>query len=391
MASLPQHTGRATFLRGASDLILGEDPPAGLGTGSLNRTIDLAGGRGSDGADVHEPASGRTANAEELRAIVQRTFSTVADGLQEVEETVRKALVSDSPQLCEIAHHLLDLGGKRIRPILSLLASRLFGSVRPRRELVEAAAGIELIHMATLLHDDIIDQSTKRRHRETAYITYGLTPTLLAGDFLWVRAFGLCAHLGELVVRRTERACVELTEGELMEGTLSEGRRVSLDQYVEIVSRKTASLFSLSAVVGAHFGGASPADLDRLDRFGRSAGIAFQMIDDILDVVSSDDLLGKAAGTDLRQRTPSLVNVLWLESDPEHAAPFFAGPPTPDDVEAARARIAGSSVIGRAREIARARTDDARRALAELEAAERDPEIESYLVALLDYTLARCL
>lgn len=430
MTNLPQRTEHSTFLRGAEELFLGGEEAAAAGRdaperenlgrpgapltdgGALRPTPRLtprtgsakpgSGGRAEESGEqvsAHTPhqvtAGSLPLDAAALKEVVQGTFALVAPGLARVEHTVRSSFVTESPQLFEISRHLLETGGKRIRPILTLLTNMLFSAPTSEERfasLVKAAAGIELIHMATLLHDDIIDQSSKRRHRETAYVTYGMTPTLLAGDFLWVRAFGLCAHLGEYVVQSTERACVELTEGELMEGTLSESRNFAFEDYVQIVSKKTASLFALSAGLGAHFAAASDEDRERLTTFGREAGIAFQMVDDILDVVSTDDLLGKPAGTDLRQRTPSLVNVLWLAQDRERARRFFGAPEmTPELVEDARQQILASPVIGEARTIARERTARARAQLDAIAPSKKNEQVERHLLALLEYTLRRCL
>lgn len=293
--------------------------------------------------------------------------------------------------LQDVSNYLLDLGGKRVRPLLTILSAKLFGMHEASQELLSAAAGIELIHMATLLHDDIIDESPLRRSQASAYSKYGTARTLLAGDFLFARAFGLCGVLDSEVVKATEQAVVELTEGEVLEGTLAENPKVNLERYLSVVSRKTASLFSLSAFVGAHLAGSTESQKQALFSFGRDAGIAFQMIDDILDIVSDSDLLGKPAGADLRQKTPSLVNILWLSSGDPLATEFFAKDSTEDELKAAMAHIKSTDVLAESRKIAAEYAAKARGHLENISDKELDLESRDNLFALVNYTLTRCL
>jgi len=327
-----------------------------------------------------------------LRKASQELFFSAAGGLALIENKIRSCFVSDAAQLKQIALYLLELGGKRVRPLLALLSARLFHMSEPSEKLIEAASGIELIHMATLLHDDIIDQSPRRRNKESAFFRYGFTPTLLAGDFLWVRAFGLCAHLGSFIVSATETACVELTEGELLEGKLGVDSPTSLEDYVQIIAKKTGSLFALATSVGAHCAGAEEGEISALRSFGLNAGIAFQMIDDILDITADENLLGKPSGTDLRQRTPSLVNILWLESKDPTAHTFFAGPPpTEAEAQSALALLKSSEIIEQARNKAREYAAKAKNELRSLNPKRVSLSVRNDLCTLLDYTLERCL
>ena len=240
-------------------------------------------------------------------------------GMNEVNELVRAKFTSDSPLLREIPEYLFALGGKRIRPLITLLTARACGMSRPTEALVDVAAGIELIHMATLLHDDIIDRSPMRRHRESPYSRYGLISTLLSGDFLLTRAFRLCARLDSFIIDATEAACIALTEGEIAETPLSHEQH-TLDSSLEIARKKTAALFTLACQSGSHLAGASPSSVAAFASFGESLGIAFQIVDDLLDVVSSEEVLGKRTGLDIIERKPSIVNVLWLASGDPRAA-----------------------------------------------------------------------
>ncbi|MCB0322214.1 MAG: polyprenyl synthetase family protein [Bdellovibrionales bacterium] len=334
----------------------------------------------------------READLGLLKEAARDAFLSGAAGLQLVEERVRSCLDSEAEVLSSISRYLLELGGKRIRPLLAVLLTKLFGISSYPKSLIDAAAGVELIHMATLLHDDIIDQSPTRRNHPSAFIKFGVSPTLLAGDFLLVKAFGLCAKLDPYIIQATERACIELTEGEVLEGTLADGRRLSLEQYVNIISKKTASLFQLAAGIGAFSAGVTPADLSRVEQFGRAAGLAFQIVDDILDVVADADLLGKPSGTDLKQKTPSLPNILWLESGDPRALEFFSiEQPNRAQCDSALEVLRSSDIIAQSRAVARQHADTAQAALHGLEADTLDLTVRDRLLSLVEYTLERCL
>lgn len=327
-----------------------------------------------------------------LGIIGKPSFPHAERDLREVEQAISLKLASNAHLLQEISKYLLDLGGKRIRPLLAINAARLFGMDKPSPEVIKVSAGIEMIHMATLLHDDIIDRSPTRRSNASAYKRYGIEPTLLAGDFLLVRAFGICAELDEFVVKKTESACVELTEGEMLEGTITPDRKPSFNDYIDIISKKTASLFALSTTVGAYLAGAQTEDIKKLSEYGLAAGVAFQMIDDILDVTATEDVLGKPIGTDLRQKTPTLINLLWLEEDPIEASKFFAiSEPSNDDCLRALIRVKESSTISRARDVATEYASLAEQSLLSLSPTAIRRDIWDNLRLLLVYTLKRCL
>lgn len=273
-------------------------------------------------------------------------------GLELVEKLIRDKLLCDIPQLSEVGKYLLGLGGKRIRPVLVLLCSEAFGTTGPSSEVIQVAAGIELIHMATLLHDDIIDRAETRRHQPSAFVKFGPTATLLAGDFLFSRAFGLCADLDPQIIRWTENSCVLLSEGELLEPLSS--NCMTIERCIDIHRRKTGSLFALAAQCSAFLSGKSEVQIESARRFGERLGIAFQMIDDILDVKSSSKTLGKPAGQDLRERKPSLPNVIWLNAKSPLANHIFDsnnGEPSSELVESALAEMTDSGIIAQAQEL----------------------------------------
>lgn len=228
-----------------------------------------------------------------------------------VESSIRDCFSSDVSPMFEIPNYLLSLGGKRIRPLLCLLCAKAYGAEEISQDITRIAAGIELIHMATLMHDDIIDQSPIRRHQQSPFAKFGLPLTLLSGDFLLTRAFGLCAKLDDTVIAATEQACIELVEGEALETPLH-AQSHTIESSLVIANRKTASLFRLGAFCAAHLTKANRDAVTLAADFGQALGVAFQIIDDILDVKSDEKTLGKQPGIDILERKPSLVNILWL-------------------------------------------------------------------------------
>ena len=272
-------------------------------------------------------------------------FSCVAEELQLVEDNLTRAIRSRERDLTNISAHLVYSGGKRVRPMVTLLAYLAFGGERIR-DIVDIATAMELIHTATLLHDDIIDGAETRRGKESAYKKFGLKSTLVAGDFLFIKAFEFAGKFDETVVQWTADACTLLTEGEILQGLFNRNRAVTLDDYLEIVKRKTASLFHTGAKVGAYLAGAQPSLVDEAERYGLNMGIAFQMVDDILDVVGHPDLLGKPTGMDLRDGNPALPIILAvMNGDATVREVFDCGKPSEQQILAALAAIkAGQSI-----------------------------------------------
>jgi octaprenyl-diphosphate synthase len=273
--------------------------------------------------------------------------AAVQDDLARVEERLAEELRSREARLEEIAGHLVRAGGKRVRPLVVLLvfdATAVPGRAR-RDDAVEAAVALELIHSATLLHDDIIDGGETRRGRPSALQRFGLADTLVAGDFLFCRAFALCARFEAEVVRWAAEACVSLTEGEVLQGRHRRDPTVTIADYDQIILRKTASLFAVGAKTAARLAGATPAVVDSMATCGRHVGLAFQMRDDLLDVEGHPAETGKPRGIDLRDGNPSLPIVLALERDPEMRHLFAAPALTDADVERGLARIGRSGVL----------------------------------------------
>jgi len=233
--------------------------------------------------------------------------------------------------------------------MVTLLAFKAFGG-KGIQGIVDIAAAIELIHTATLLHDDIIDGAEIRRGKESAYKRFGLKATLVAGDFLFIKAFEFAGKFDETVVQWTADACTRLTEGEMLQGFFNRNVRVTVEDYLEIVKRKTASLFQTGAKVGAYLAGASPALVEEIGRYGLNLGIAFQIIDDVLDIVGHAKLLGKPTGMDLRDGNPSLPIILALgEGQKAVSETFQSSHPSDEKIREAIEAIAQGSAIQQAK------------------------------------------
>ena len=231
--------------------------------------------------------------------------------LYHAEEKLGALLDSNEALISEICHYLVDGAGKRLRPAFVLLVHRACGGTdRTALDAIDAAIAIELIHSATLLHDDIIDGGMLRRGKPSALARYGSAATLVAGDYLFCRAFELCGRFEENLVRTAAQACIQLTEGEVMEGRLRHNAATSLKDYLAVIARKTASLFAAGGKVAADLAGAPKRTIDTMQHLGNAVGMAFQMIDDLLDILGPEEKIGKPVGSDLRAGIPSLPVVL---------------------------------------------------------------------------------
>lgn len=277
------------------------------------------------------------------QAVIQTSVTTpdpalhVREELRAVEDKLLLLLDSREAPIAEICHYLVDGVGKRMRPLFILLIYRACDGPDNRVEdAIDAAIAIELIHSATLLHDDIIDGGMLRRGKPSAFARYGAAASLVAGDYLFCRAFELCGRFEERLVRTAARACLSLTEGEVMEGRMRHDSTASFDDYLEIITRKTASLFAAGARVASDLAGA-PADMiEMLEKLGLALGRSFQMIDDVLDIIGPEDRIGKPVGSDLRAGVLSLPLVLGMREIAE-LRNFFSNGAKSDPVGLANA------------------------------------------------------
>jgi heptaprenyl diphosphate synthase len=270
-----------------------------------------------------------------------------------VEQKLLRLLDCNEVLIGEICHYLVDGGGKRLRPLFILLAYRACGGTDARVEdAIDAAIALELIHSATLLHDDIIDSGMLRRGKPSAYARYGLAASLVAGDYLFCRAFELCGRFEEHFVHIAARACIQLTEGEVMEGRMRRLVSTNLDDYIATITRKTASLFSAGGKVAADFAGAGAKIIGEMEELGRAVGLAFQMVDDLLDILGPEEKIGKPVGSDLRLGIMSLPVVLGLRSNPELHALIKGNGLEGEALERVLSLLRQPELIGRGRAMA---------------------------------------
>ncbi|HZD24708.1 MAG TPA: polyprenyl synthetase family protein [Alphaproteobacteria bacterium] len=233
----------------------------------------------------------------------------VADDLAKVNHAILERMGSRVPLIPQLAGHIIAAGGKRLRPMLTLAAARLCGYSGTRH--VGLAACVEFIHTATLLHDDVVDDSDLRRGNATANVLWGNQPSVLVGDFLFSRAFQVMVEDGSLeVLRILANASAVIAEGEVMQLETSNDTTTSEEQYLEVISAKTAALFAAASRIGAVVAGRPKVEEDALDSFGRNLGIAFQLIDDALDYSAQQETLGKTVGDDFREGKITLPVVL---------------------------------------------------------------------------------
>ncbi len=233
----------------------------------------------------------------------------VADDLAHVNETIDENLASSTSLIPELARHVTDAGGKRIRPLITLLGARAAGYEGCRH--VRLAAVIEFIHTATLLHDDVVDQSQERRGLKSANAVWGNAASVLVGDFLFSQAFRLMVTDGSLaVLRLLSDAAAVIAQGEVLQLVVTGNTGTTENEYLEVVQAKTAQLFAAAAAVGGHLVTPDPDVLSGLERYGRQVGTAFQLTDDALDYLGESQTTGKPTGGDFREGRLTLPVIL---------------------------------------------------------------------------------
>lgn len=248
--------------------------------------------------ETAKPAAG----LERLRSLVERD-------LDRVNLVIMDKMQSEVALIPQLASHIVAAGGKRLRPMLTLAAADLCGYQGDRQ--VSLAACVEFIHTATLLHDDVVDESDLRRGNATANAVFGNQASVLVGDFLFSRAFQLMVADGSLeVLAILSKASAVIAEGEVLQLITTNDTETTEDAYLDVISAKTAALFSAACRVGAIVAEAPKAEVEALDSYGRNLGIAFQLIDDALDYSARQATLGKTVGDDFREGKITLPIVL---------------------------------------------------------------------------------
>ena len=257
-------------------------------------------------------------------------YGPIAADLRELDRFLRREFVSREPFIHEILEHIARFGGKQIRPALLFLSTRLVGGDRDvaggsgtvGRDVIEIGAVLELVHTATLVHDDLLDGASMRRRVETVHARWGDRPAILIGDYIYSRAFELSTHVDGMaaVLSRTTHA---ICEGELLQIGCRRDPDVDEDTYFEIIRKKTAILHGVACRLGGVLAGLDATQSARLEEVGLQLGMAFQVIDDCLDYAGEEQVVGKSLGTDLRQGKPTLPLIYLRDElatrDPERA------------------------------------------------------------------------
>ena len=254
------------------------------------------------------------------RVLKERVAGLVGAELELVEAEIRRELDSPVGLIQEMGGYIAGAGGKRLRPILLLLAARLAGYQGPRS--VRLGCVVELLHTATLIHDDVVDQAPLRRGRPSANARWGDDASVLVGDHLYSKSFAMLVRDNDRAVMETlARSTVSMTEAEVFQLELKRSGIMTEADYVRIITQKTASFMSACCRIGALLGGLPAVQIDALTRYGLDIGVAFQISDDSLDFVADQDRLGKAIGADLREGKRTLPLIAMLErATPTEAA-----------------------------------------------------------------------
>ncbi|GAA3155591.1 polyprenyl synthetase family protein [Blastococcus jejuensis] len=348
--------------------------------------------------------TGARAAVEGTNAQVQRRISTpassigawlpegplgasLAAGLADVERELIGSVGSEHPFIREAAGHLMAAGGKRFRPMLALLAAQLGDARAP--EVIRAAVVCELTHLATLYHDDVMDEAVVRRGAPSANSRWTNSIAILTGDLLFARASDILADLGPEAVRIQAQTFERLVTGQIRETVGAGAGEDPVDHYLAVLADKTGSLVATSARFGASFAGVEPSLVTALTAFGEEVGVAFQISDDLLDIVSRGGESGKSPGTDLREGIATLPALFVLAGDDPGDARLrqLVSAPVTDDAEHAEALalLRASDGLARATGVLQEYADRARARLDAVPAG----EVRDALSALCDYVVTR--
>ncbi|MCL4261710.1 MAG: polyprenyl synthetase family protein [Anaerolineae bacterium] len=307
----------------------------------------------------------------------------IHEGLTAVEEQLRDSVNSDVQLLADAGLHIITSGGKRLRPQLGLLAYLAVGG-QNLMDVVPMSAAVEMVHTATLVHDDINDHSLTRRGKITVHAKWGRTFALLAGDYLFTKVYEMMAPYGPEYNVIMADACIKLVEGETLQAIAAKAGTMDRETYKTIISRKTASLFEAAARMGAMLGGGDEKSIEALATYAYNLGLTFQIVDDILDIIGDPEEMGKPAGLDLAQNRGVIMaqnggHTDVLETD-------VAVAELPDDpIARMMAQLRESGAVEIARLQAEETAARARAALDELP----DSEIRDEMLELVELVLER--
>ncbi len=319
----------------------------------------------------------------------EQLAATLADDLSAVNDMIRERMASEhAPRIPEVTAHLVEAGGKRLRPMLTLAAARMCGYDGPHH--VHLAATVEFIHTATLLHDDVVDESSQRRGRPTANLLWDNTSSVLVGDYLFARAFQLMVETGSMrVLDILANASATIAEGEVLQLTAAADLATTEEIYLKVVRGKTAALFSAAMEVGGVIAGQDDPVVQALFDYGDALGIAFQIVDDLLDY-GGTSATGKNIGDDFRERKLTLPVIRAVARADTSEMEFWTrtiakGRQEKGDLDRAMALIAKYGTMEMTRLDAIDWVEKAKAALG----AVPDHDIKSMLIDLADYVVAR--
>lgn len=306
--------------------------------------------------------------------------------MAEVDQVIQQRLTTDVPLVREVAQYIISAGGKRLRPALLLLVSGALSSAHPHRHTL--AAVVEFIHTATLLHDDVVDESTLRRGRATANQTFGNAASVLVGDFLYSRAFQMMVDVSDMrVMQVLSDATNVIAEGEVLQLMNMHDASIDEEAYLRVIRSKTAKLFEASARLAPILAGA-PAEVENAcATYGQALGTAFQVIDDVLDYEGDADELGKNLGDDLREGKVTLPIICALRTGDESQRALIRDAIEHGRIEnlgAIQAIIHGTGALAAARQAAEAEAQRAWNAAASLPANEHQAALLQLAAALLE-------
>lgn len=315
--------------------------------------------------------------------------AATAAGLEQVEQLLRREVHSGYRFVTETSLHLIEAGGKRFRPLFTLLGAQM-GPRPDSPDVVTAAAVVELIHLATLYHDDVMDSATMRRGAESANHRWDNTVAILTGDFLFAHASRLVADLGPDAVRIIAETFAELVTGQMRETRGPRADEDPVEHYLTVIAEKTGSLIATAGRYGGMFSGCTAEQTASLQRFGAVIGTAFQISDDVIDISSASEDSGKTPGTDLREGVHTLPMLFAMQGtgvDAERLRELLARPITDDaEVDEALVLLRRGDGIARARDVLAAQAKEAQRELDQLPACPAADALRTLTTYMVDRT-----
>jgi octaprenyl-diphosphate synthase len=313
--------------------------------------------------------------------------SCISADIKAVNEVIQRSLHSDVTLVNQVAHYIINSGGKRLRPMLVLLSAGLFGKIKPEHH--QLAAVVEFIHTATLLHDDVVDESSKRRGQNTANAIFGNAASVLVGDFVYSRAFQMMVAVQNMrVMEVLSNATNIIAEGEVLQLLNVHNADITDEAYLQVIHYKTAKLFEAATRLGAIVSNASPADEKALSRYGMHIGTAFQLIDDVLDLSGNALEIGKNLGDDLNEGKPTLPLLYAMrhgtssETETIKRAIECGGL---DDLPTVLSAVERTGALKHVRQIARNETNLASAAIAHF----ADSPYKQAMLALAEFSVSR--